>query len=389
MANASPNIPDSEFKSRFARAQQLLAREKLDVLLLNSNDSDFSNVRYFTDYWPIFEISGAVIPPTGEGALLIGPESETFARDRSKLPRIYKMVEYRESADPAYPGVPVATFKQVFDELGVKNPRRIGIAGYLVTTAPVLDSLRAAFPNAEIVRADSIMVEMRSVKSPAEIACLQKAYDICEIAVDEVIRAIKPGMTELQVVGVAQRVMYENGAEYEGHPSYVLSGRSSRHAISRPTHKVMQKGELVQLNIGARVSGYSSSVGLPVCLGKMTPRMRQVVEFGLEMHHWTRNQLKAGIIAADIAKRYKQIFSERGFADNYLYGPCHGIGLIEVEPPWMEEVSQYALAENMTMQVDTFLYDAEFGLRWENGARITKDGATEFSGKHRKVYEIE
>ena len=53
----------------------------------------------------------------------------------------------------------------------------------------------------------------------------------------QVIQEIQPGMTELQMVGVAQRVIYENGAEYEGLPMYVFSESSTRHAISRSSYR--------------------------------------------------------------------------------------------------------------------------------------------------------
>ena len=98
---------------------------------------------------------------------------------------------------------------------------------------------------------------------------------------DELLEQIKPGMTELQVCGIVQHAIYMNGAEYEGMPQYVLSGPNSRHAISRPTHRVIEKGDLVQLNLSALVSGYSSGVGVPVCMGSMTPEMRDLIEFGL------------------------------------------------------------------------------------------------------------
>ena len=390
MSNISqPTIPEEEFAARLARAAKLVSEQGLDVLLVNSNEADFANVRYFADYWPIFEIGGLAISPQGKAALLIGPESETYARDRSKIQSIYKMVEYRESADPAYPGVEVSDFQQVFAGLGVVEPKRIGVGGYLVTTAPVLDSLRQAFPKAKIERADSIMVELRSIKSQAELACLRRAFEVSEQALQTVLERIRPGMTELQAVGIAQQAMYENGAEYEAHPTYVLAGRSSSHAISRPTHKVIQAGELVQLNVGARVSGYSPSVGVPICMGKMSARMRELVTFGLEAHEKTFGWLKAGVAACDVAKRYRQFFIDRGYGENFLYGPCHGLGMIEVEPPWMEETSEYPLAENMTFQVDTFVYEDEFGLRWENGARVTSDGVEPMSGKYRKIIEVD
>lgn len=382
------SIPAEEYKNRMATAQQLLRETDLDVLLVNSNEADFANVRYLSNYWPIFEISGVVIPRRGEPTLLIGPESETYAQDRSQIPRIRKMVEYRESADPEYPGVEVSTFEEVFSEVGVSNPKKIGIAGYLVTTLPVLDGLKRSFPKVSVVRADDIMITLRSVKSEAEIACLKEAFRIAELAVDAIIEKIQPGMTELQVVGIAQEVIYSNGAEYEGMPQYVLSGRNSNQAISRPTHRIMEKGELVQLNISARVDGYSSGVGRPICLGKMTDRMRELVEFGKLAHEKTMGWMHAGVIASEVADKYHQLFVEHGYEDNFLYGPCHGIGMIEVEPPWMETTSNYLLVENMTFQVDTFVQDVEFGLRWENGVRVTNAGVEMFSDRNMKIMEL-
>ena len=385
-----PFIPDQEFADRMARAQRLVAERGLDVLLVNSNEAEFANVRYFSDYWPIFEIGGVVIPPSGEPALLIGPESETFARDRSKIAAIHKMTEYREPADPAYPGVTVSTFKQVFEQAGVGAPKRIGIGGYLVTTAPVLDGLREAFPDAEIVRADEIMVAMRSIKSDAELACLRKAFEIAEDAIDDVLDAMRPGMTELQVVGFAQKAIYERGAEYEGMPQYVFTGTSTTHAISRPTYKVLAKGEMVQLNIGARVAGYSSAVGRPVCFGPMADRMKEMVLFGKEAHERTMGWMREGVMACDVARKYRELFEQRGFGANFLYGPCHGLGMIEVEPPWMEETSEYPLKRNMTFNVDTFLFEeGAFGLRWENGVRVTDTGVEPFSTRLMELIELD
>lgn len=385
-----PCIPNAEYQTRLAKAQALTRDRGLDILLINSNEAEFANVRYFSNYWPIFEIAGVVIPPQGEPTLLIGPESETFATDRSKIGRVRLMTEYREPADPAYPGVPVSSFKQVFAEAGVPTPKRIGIGGYLVTTAPVLDGLKSAFPDAEIVRADDIMVALRSVKSEAEIACLKKAFAIAEDAIGEILQQIKPGITELQVVGIAQKAIYDRGAEYEGMPQYVFAGSSTTHAISRPTHRVLNKGDLVQLNISARVDGYSSGVGRPVCLGKMTDKMRRMVEFGRENHLKTMEWMKAGVTASEVAKQYKKRFVDHGYGDNFLYGPCHGLGMIEVEPPWMEETSDYALQENMTFNVDSFLFvRGEFGARWENGVRVTRTGVEPFSNRFMDILELE
>ena len=236
-------IPDHEYKERVTRAAKILQREKLDAMIVNSNEADYANARYFSGFWPLFERSGVAISASGDAALMVGPESREFAADRSRLEKIFVLKEYRESADPAYPELKADTYQDVFHAIGVNGKKlRIGVASYLDTSVIIMEGIKAAFPEAEIVRADHIMVELRSIKSVNEINCLREGYRIAELATQQVIKEIQPGMTELQMVGVAERVVYEQGAEYEGLPMYVFSEASTRHAISRSSYREFQKG---------------------------------------------------------------------------------------------------------------------------------------------------
>jgi Xaa-Pro aminopeptidase len=382
-------IPEAEYRERLRKAAELVGQRGLDVLVVNSNEADYANVRYFSNFWPLFETAGVAISPLGKAALMVGPESLKYSSDRSMIQNIFQLMEYRESADPAYPELQASKFTDVFHSIGVKGQRlKIGVGGYLVSNPIQLAGLKECYPEAEITRADDVMVALRSVKSENEIACIREGLRITEIATQEVIRHIRPGVTELQMVGIAQKTIYEHGAEYEGLPMYVFSEKSTRHAISRSTYREIQKGDIVQLNLSAKVDGYSPSIGLPISMGRLTGRKKDIVEFGLEAHRWTYGQLKAGVLAADVAKDYIEFFKKRGYYDNYLYGPCHGTGLIEVEAPWMETISNYHLAENMTFQVDTFVSAEEFGIRWETGIVIRKDRAEILSQPIGKIYEV-
>jgi hypothetical protein len=71
-----------------------------------------------------------------------------------------------------------------------------------------------------------------------------------------------------------------------------------------------------------------------------------------------------------------------------LYGPCHAIRMMEVEQPWMESTSAFNLQKNITFQVDTFFYDQDFGLSWENGVILTEKGVEKLSAKFMKIIEI-
>lgn len=384
-----PSIAKSEFERRWRALQEKMAEHKLDVLIAHGDEADPANVRYLSDYWPLFETGGVAIGRTGDPVLLIGPESLTFAQTRSKIPQIAQILEYRESAEPDYPGMPLDTFQDVFKMVAPRRQiKRIGIAGLSVMPATVYEAIRKARGKARVVRADDLLAEMRAVKSAAEIRCMREAFRISEVATAAVLRRMKPGMTEQEVVGIAQGSMYANGAEYEGHPTYALSGKNSTHAIGRPSTKAIAKGEMIQLNIGALVGGYSSSVGRPVCFGKMPKLMRRLVEVGLEAHYKTMEFMKAGVPAREVVLKFEDFIRSQGCEKYLLYGPCHAIGLMEVERPWMESSSEYLLQENMTFQVDTFLYTRSFGLRWEDGVRVTRSGVEMLSDKFLEVIEL-
>lgn len=381
-------IPQSEFEERIKRFQANIRKENLDACLVHATESDMAHVRYLSEYWPTFETGAVLVPAEGEPVLLVGPESDLYASHRSFFKNIEKLIEYRESAEPDAPGMSFMTYKDLIAKYVPKGIKKLGIVGWAITSLPVYTSLKEQLPGVELVKADMTLWPLRFVKSDNELACMRKAFEISERAVEAILNEIKPGMTEFQVIGIAQREIYKHGGEYEGHSLYCFCGESTNNAISRPTHNKIVENEVIQLNIGARVSGYSSSVGLPFSIGPLPERKRRLVEFGLEAHKKTIELLRAGKPAGDVVNEYEAWVKEQGFGQYLLYGPCHSIGMMEVERPWMESTSEYLLEENMTFQVDTFFYDKDFGLRWENGAIVKEGGAELMSSKFMKYTEI-
>ena len=151
-------IPDYEYKERISKAAALLRRDGLDALIVNGTEADYANTRYFSGFWPLFERCGVSISATGDAALMVGPESRAFGSDRNKLDKLYVLKDYRESADPVYPELKADTFNDVFKGLGINGKKlRIGVASYLDTSVVIMEGIRKAFPEAEIVRADYLM----------------------------------------------------------------------------------------------------------------------------------------------------------------------------------------------------------------------------------------
>lgn len=97
-------LNETDFEGRIAAAREVARRNRLDAIMVFSTECEPAQVRYFADYWPSFETAAVLIPAKGEPALLIGPESLTYASARTKIPNIIQLMDFRESSQPDYPG---------------------------------------------------------------------------------------------------------------------------------------------------------------------------------------------------------------------------------------------------------------------------------------------
>lgn len=379
-----PNIPPEEFAARATAMQKILASTEYDGILIFSTESEPAGVRYFSDYWPSFETAGVLIPRRGDPALIIGPESLTFARARSKIEKIIRVKDFRESSQPDYPGSRLPAWKEILAEYRIK---KIGVAGWHMLPYSIHSGLAAELGAENIQDADTMFRKLTMRKSESELACLRAAAKISEIAFQSVLEQIKPGLTEAELAGIATAAMFAHGAEATGYPIWCCSGPNSIQAISRPTHRRVKEGEIVHFSIGAKVAGYSASLGRPVVLGRCPDALKDFMQIGLEAENLTIGLLRAGTAAAQVARTVHEYIQGKGYGKTILYGPAHGCGLMECEYPFVETSSDLVLKENMVFMVDIFLADQDKGFRWEDGV-IVKNGEAEVLSSYKRQLNI-
>lgn len=390
-----PKIEQREFEERVKRTQEAMKSEDLDLLFACGNEAEPQYIRYYSNYWPSFELAGVLIPAEGEPTLIIGPESETFAGSVSRISRIRRVLAFRESSEPEYPEARVCTMAEVILEaMNGKAPRRIGIAGSCLISHVVHLALEEALrelENPKLVKADMMAARLRVNKSSAEIACMREAYRITQCAMKKVLDEIRPGMTEEQVRGIAVGAMYREGAEGEAYPCWILAGEGSNLAIGRCRGKVIQPGDLVHIQIGARYEGYASTMGRAVIMGKAKPEQKALIEASLAGQRAVLETAKSGVHVKEVYNAYYQAVKAHGQERHILYGPVHGTGLMEGEFPWIESNSDFLLEEGMTFCTCIYLGDNEngIGVRFEDGFLVTKEGTESFSDYGRELMELE
>lgn len=382
-------LPREEYFKRIEDMKKRFLERNLDAVILVSTEAEPANVRYFSNYWPVFESAGILIPKIGKPLLLIGPETEKLAEDHSVLKDFRKLTEFRESSDPEYPELGRTTFSDVFAEINEgKGISRLGLIGTNIMPVQVYEGIIKALPGKEILRVDDLLRNMRMIKTDVELSLLREAVRIAAKGFDYAVERIKPGMTEIQAAAECSYGVLSQGAEAPGFMIWCVSGKGTNQAISKSRHKKIEKGEMVQISMGAMVNGYIASLGRVILFGKMRPEMKKMLEIGLEANSLTHNLIRSGIQASAVAKEVHNYIRKCGMEDYIVYGPAHGIGMAECEYPFIESISDYVLQENMTFAVDTFLAGPEFGMRYEDPIRVTRDGEEQFCSHRREIINL-
>jgi Xaa-Pro aminopeptidase len=377
--------PDVYFE-RIGRMQKKVAEAGLDAIIIVSSEAEPANVRYFTNYWPVFETAGILIPAQGKPLLLTGPESIKLVDTHSVLTDYRKLLELRESSDPEYPDIEHSTFEDVFDEISFgKGVKKIGLIGTNIMTVQVYEGIVNACKGAEIVKCDNFLREMRMIKTPEELDLMRRAAAIAQKGFEYALLKVQPGMTEIEAAAECMYGVLSNGAETPGFMIWCVSGPHTNQAIGKSTFRKIEKNEIVQFTMGAMCEGYVSSFGRPFCFGKPSDKQFEVLKTGLESNKLTHSLVKAGSDAASIAKTVQNFIKVKGLGDHIVYGPCHGIGMMECEFPFIESISDYKLKENMTFAVDTFLAGPDYGMRYEDTVVVTKDGEEQFAPNFRDI----
>jgi Xaa-Pro aminopeptidase len=380
-------IEEGEYRRRISALQRVLMEEEVDVLVGYSSECESATSRYLSGFWPFFDFCSVVVPKEGSPALVTGgPESLEFARGFSRIRDIRVNPLLVETSAPEWvPKVSGQSFSAIIPDVCGYTPKRIGVANWNIFPHALWEDLEKAAPKAEYIQADDLMLRVQSVKSDAEIPYIVEAYRIAEEAMKAAFEAVRPGRREWELESTARRKMLELGAEGMPYPAWVCSGPNTRLSLCRSTNRAIEKDELVQFTFGTKYMGYCGNMCRPFAIGTVPESARKLMEVALEAMDHALASIRPGVPAREIFNGYYEILAKYGYEEFTLYGPAHGTGSSEVEGLWLAKNADFTLEKNMLFNIDIWLSDGTYGLRYEDGVLVTKDGLRELTSYRREV----
>lgn len=371
-----PFVGKEEFKQRIVRIQEAMERQRLDAVMVYGDEYRKENLRYVSNFWPIFERGACFIPRQGEPILAGAPEGEKYAREMGVWTDVRNIKEFACVSVPEDIDYPLAVFSSLKAILGetLGGGKRLGLVGQRDMPAPILDRVRNAVNGLEITDAAPILQEMRLIKSPAEIACLREAGRQACLGYAQLMAHAAPGNTERMAAGVAEGTARSAGAE---DINFMVFGSGPRTAtiIGRATDRVIGEGDMVMAAMAVQYEGYVATVEFPFVAGRASDEQQRFLAVLFEAANVQLDYLKDGVIAGDMVRAVKQVFQHHHMEAHDVYPPMHGIGLAEAESPYPDENSDYPFRTGMCVNSDISLFGHSAGSnRIEEGFVITSAG---------------
>jgi Xaa-Pro aminopeptidase len=379
-----PTIPADEFPARWRFVQSLLAEHELDLLVAYADDRatfGAAHARWLADFPVHFEPCCVLVPREGDPLLLVGPESDEYARLRGRIADV-RVLRELSHPDEDYPHSVIESLTQVLADLGIgaADVRRAGLAGGGLIGVGLMRALESALPAAEWIDVENAAADLRARKSEAEIAVVREAYRIADVGIEAAVKAIHPGVTERSVAAAIEAAMRDAGAEGTGIDTIVASGPNTRPILARSTFRQIGANDTVLLTVAPRYEGYHGAIGRLVTVGDPPAEIRRALEIAIEAQAAAATALRPGVEGRQAEAIGRRVVEQAGLGEAFLYSGLHSVGVIEFEPPIFGPSSPAVLAEDMVISIDIPMFNTAWGgLRVEDGFLVTKDGAERLS----------
>ena len=278
------------------------------------------------------------------------------------------------------------TMVSFIKNIGVENPT-IGIERLMPFYQ--YEALKKAFPNARIDAkvGDEMLLDMRLSKSDEEIKLIKESTRIAEKTIETMIDKTEVGISDLDYIKLAKKVMIEEGADGFDHVTLSI-GDSNPEAPG--SGRKLKANELTRFDIGALYNGYSSDVSRHAIIGAAIPEVEAIVKAIVEVQNACEDSLKPGLMPKELYAIAQTKWKEIGRTDPLIL-TCHSIGIGTEEfhyfDPMTQKAAKRAFEKNNVMDIEAWAVVPKIGLVGnEDTYQVTDSSCKRISSLDMKVF---
>jgi Xaa-Pro aminopeptidase len=227
----------------------------------------------------------------------------------------------------------------------------------------------------KIIPTTNLIESLRISKEEDEIKLLKEACRITDLALDFVVKRIKPGMSEREVEVTLKNKMIELGADSTWERFIVASGERGAMPHGMASDKLIQSGELVTIDIGCIYKGYSSDLTRTIAMGDIKPELITIYNIVYEAQKLAVASAKAGMTGKELDSVARDYIVNAGYGEYFKHGLGHGLGLDVHENPRASQANTEPLEVGACVTIEPGIYITGLGgVRIEDDVILTKSG---------------
>ncbi len=355
-------IPSTEIENRISTIQKALKKNSIDGLCILQHADLF----YFTG---TAQNGLLFIPAEGDPCFFVIRYLQR-AREESSIKNITGIKSIRD-----VPGLIRDMYGDIFKTLAFE---------FDVLPVRDFEYYKTMFSASEYVDGSALIIESRMVKSPWEISQMDKTADLSRKVFEFAADNLRPGYSEIEFTGIYEAFARKHG--HSGHVkvrgyreriynSHILSGTSggivgvldapasgigtSPALPNGASHKIIEKGEPVMIDIGINLNGYHTDETRMFAAGSMPEKAYGASKAAIEIHNHLLEKARPGIPVHELYDESIKKADKLGYSDYYL-GPenekvifvGHGIGIELVEQPIIAKGKKTILKPGMTFSIE-------------------------------------
>ena len=222
--------------------------------------------------------------------------------------------------------------------------------------------------------------EVRAVKNRKELAYIIKAQRISEEVLQDVLKQLKTGISEVKIADFIKKSFVRYGAPVLSFPPIVAFGKNTANIHHEPSKTKLKKGDMIMFDFGCTVNHYCSDMTRTYFWGEPTQRQKKVYLDVLKAMTLALDKIGRGEKQAKIIDNSARSFLNKKYGKkNFLHGLGHGVGTVIHEWPNLKPKSVDVLPVGCVMTVEPGLYfkankPISGGVRIEDMVLITKKG---------------
>ncbi|MBM3231459.1 aminopeptidase P family protein [Candidatus Peregrinibacteria bacterium] len=234
-------------------------------------------------------------------------------------------------------------------------------------TVSRLAKWKSKFKNTKFVQSSGVIEEFRRSKDAEELRCFRKAQRITEDILKRVPMLLRRPISEVQVSWKIREWAMELGADDMSFETIVAFGTHTSRPHHRPTHRVLQRGHIVQIDMGVKCGGYCSDQSAVYFTGKPTPLQKRVHAAVAEAFSASWAAVRPGVTNRDLDRIARAVLTRHGFEKFFVHSLGHGVGMdIHEGPNLSMKAPETKLLNNEIVTIEPGVYlPGRFGMRLE------------------------